>query len=819
MPSFADPRCRRHGGPLRLLRLLVLLLGVFLAAMPGAAAETGDLASDLDIMVDRANEIIKNELTTTAEIEAIRAQLATQRDKVVAEQHSYAPAITEINARITALGPVPAEGATEAPEVAALREQLNEELAQAQAPAAVAAESAQRASATIDSIDRLVRSRFSAELVARAPMPLLPKNWMVAAEELGHRFADLRRRVLEAISQPEVSASLYRRLPLHLAIALSGIVLAVVVRRRIGDWIDRRFAKGGGGQRMTAWFIALRNLNRLLLPVVGAILVIAALDPVALTRGDIEGRLLRLPGAVALLIVSSWLATSLFSPGAPEHRPLPLDDRDAREGAVLTVVSGVLLAATALLRNLIAVWDLSTTTQAVLGLLLIIVGTPVVWRFARLLSVLSTRIPGQGPQADGGDGGDALILPMLVQASSRGLRLIALAIPVLGALGFVPAAAFFGIGALLSLALAGLAIVIFLLLNTAFLALLRPEPGNGGLIPVVIGLLVLLACIPVAALIWGARPSDIRDTWALLRDGVTLGGVRISINVVVVFVAVFLLILTLTRLLQTALRSTVLPRTRLDTGARDAVLAGVGYVGFAMAGISGVSAAGVNLASLAIVAGALSVGIGFGLQAVVSNFVSGIILLVERPIKQGDWIEVGAQSGYVRGIRVRSTEIETFDRASLIVPNSQLISGVVLNRTHMGMSGRLIVPISVAYDTDPRVVERILLDIADAHPLVLDAPPPAVLFMNVASDQLDFELRCRLRDVNFMLSVRSDLNFTIVERFRAEGIEFPLPARSRAAQIVAEQSVVRPDASAEIPAPKPPHAMVGDGGAKTDGQA
>ena len=135
---------------------------------------------------------------------------------------------------------------------------------------------------------------------------------------------------------------------------------------------------------------------------------------------------------------------------------------------------------------------------------------------------------------------------------------------------------------------------------------------------------------------------------------------------------------------------------------------------------------------------------------------SKVSISVERPVKEGDWIEVGGFSGYVKGLNVRSTEIETFDRASVILPNSDLIAGTVLNRTHSGMSGRLQVAVSVVYDSDPKRVEAILLEIAESHPLVLQEPAPRVLFMDLGPDSM---------------------NFDIIERFRREGIRIPFYGR------------------------------------------
>ena len=170
-------------------------------------------------------------------------------------------------------------------------------------------------------------------------------------------------------------------------------------------------------------------------------------------------------------------------------------------------------------------------------------------------------------------------------------------------------------------------------------------------------------------------------------------------------------------------------------------------------------------------------GVGFGLQSIVNNFVSGLILLAERPIKTGDWVTTSDGEGYVKKISVRSTEISTFDNATVIVPNSELITNSVTNWTHDGNEGRIIIPIGVSYDSDPHRVREILLDCATRHPLVLHDPSPVVYFADFGASSLDFQLRCYLPDINYGLSTKSELRFMILSELRAAGIEIPFPQR------------------------------------------
>jgi len=293
------------------------------------------------------------------------------------------------------------------------------------------------------------------------------------------------------------------------------------------------------------------------------------------------------------------------------------------------------------------------------------------------------------------------------------------------------------------------------------------------------GLLRALLFVVAAFLLIGGLGASVTDfTSALDRFsfGIEIGQVRIALFDVLAAVGLLIAGLAFTRVVHSWLANTVLPRASIEVGLQNSIATIFGYVGVILAALLALSQIGINLQNVALVAGALSVGIGFGLQAIVSNFVSGIILLAERPIRVGDIIVVKGEEGYVRRISVRSTEIETYDRANVIIPNTELVTNVVKNWTHLDTSGRTIVKISVAVNSNPEKVREILFATADQHAQVMKNPPPRVLLLGMGGNGLDFELRCIVTNVDFAATVRSDLYFSILQSFRAQGIEMPPPA-------------------------------------------
>jgi small-conductance mechanosensitive channel len=277
---------------------------------------------------------------------------------------------------------------------------------------------------------------------------------------------------------------------------------------------------------------------------------------------------------------------------------------------------------------------------------------------------------------------------------------------------------------------------------------------------------------------WGFQPGDIQ-AWAYkLATGVQIGSVTISFLGILTGIVVFVIGYFLTRWFQGWLDGSVMARGKVDTGVRNSIRLGVGYAGVALAGLVGISAAGIDLSNLALVAGALSLGIGFGLQNVVSNFVSGLILLAERPFKVGDWIVAGDVSGTVRKISVRATEIETFQRQAVILPNSNLINNAVGNWTHRNKLGRIDIKVGVAYGSDVKRVHAILMDIARAHPMVLKNPEPFVLFANFGAAALEFEIRVFVADIMNGSVVQNDIRFAIFDVFEEEQVEIPSTPRA-----------------------------------------
>jgi len=307
---------------------------------------------------------------------------------------------------------------------------------------------------------------------------------------------------------------------------------------------------------------------------------------------------------------------------------------------------------------------------------------------------------------------------------------------------------------------------------------------------IVLTLAILGLGVPLLFLLWGFKWVDIRG-WVL--GGLTefsVGSISISITGILAGIIVFFVGFYATRLFQRWLDGDVLSRSRMDVGVRNSIRTAVGYAGITIAALIGVSAAGLDLSQLALVAGALSLGIGFGLQNIVSNFVSGLILLAERPFKVGDWIEAGGISGTVKSINVRATEIETFQRKTMILPNSDLINSAVGNWTHRNTLGRIEIPVGVSYASDPNLVRDTLLEIAHDHPRVLSNPEPFVVFANFGDSSLDFELRAYLADINYMLTVSTEVRFAIYERFKAVGIEIPFPQRDVNLRVVGKEEAM-----------------------------
>lgn len=778
--SEALTRHGRHGdmpmGVMLWLRTLMLALIVALAAIPvlaqdGAGAAGEDAGPDYKAWQSFAEQVdarLADDATSDAALDELRNGLVEWRTTFQSAQATNASRIGTVKEQIQALGPAPEDGESEVAELAERRQDLGELLARLQAPVLTAEEAYRRADGLIRALDRNLRDRQANQLLQLWPSPVNPANWPEALIGLSDTFIRIWNEGAGAWDRPRTSRQFFDNLPLTIFLLAVSLAAMIFARRWIELFSDR--LRGGSSAAGRQILAIIASLGEVVVPVVGVVAFSAALGRTGLL-GALTGAIVNaLPYLGVGLFGAIWLGGRAFPRVERSSIALPLPPELRGEGRFLAKVMGAVAVAEVLRRLTMSQQAYSDAVTSVASFPILLVGGLALWRMGRLLRRLK----------DPKDDSTNYFLTVL---SMLGRVVAALGIigPLLAAFGYVTAGKALVFPAIISL---GLLTTLLVLQNflTRLWALLtragRTDEGEEGLAPVFFGFVLALASLPVFALIWGARLADLTELWTRFREGFAVGGTTISPTDFVVFAVVFAIGYLATSLVKGALRNTILPRTRIDTGGRNALVAGTGYIGIVIAAVLAITAAGIDLTGLAIVASALSVGVGFGLQTIVQNFVAGIILMIERPMSEGDWIFVNGTHGTVRGISVRSTRIQTFDRCMVVVPNADLVSQQVTNYTRFGLAGRLVVSVSVAWGPDSRRVEALLREIAEAQPMVVLKPPPMIVLMSLDADGMNFDLQMILRDINFINYVRNDVNHMIARRFHDEGIETALTRTS-----------------------------------------
>ena len=750
-----------------ILRTWLLVLGLVFWACAALAQEPINY-EDWTRTANRAETTIETGRASDQALEVLRRDLAAWRESFLSAQSQNSERIDTLRQQIAALGPAPDTEAGEQPEstdVAARRAELNEQLSRLRAPVVSAEEAYTRADGLIREIDNLIRERRTNRLLELGPTPLNPAHWTETGQALLQTLGEIVDETSTAWESPVERRQLYSNLPVVLLLLVLGLVLIARGRRWVTRLVNFLRSRTRPGSEVSS-FIA--SLGQIVVPLAGLLLLTIAAQLTGLIGIHGQPLIEHLAGWGATILLTWWVGERVFS-RSDRTAAFQLEPARRKEARFYSIVIGIGLVAHDLIGTASISGSYSSNVTNVLELPVLVLVGLTLFRMGQILSSVNPNTDEETEQVFG------MRLMWLV---GKAAMLIGVVGPVMGAIGYSAAATALVYPAVSSLLLFALLVVFQrLFYEIYFLITGERDAETGGLIPVLMGFALSLAALPVLALIWGARVADLTELWARFQEGFAVGDSRISPVDFLTFVIVFMLGYLATRLVQGALRSVVLPKTRIDAGGQTALLSGISYVGIFLAGLIAITSAGIDLTALGYVAGALSVGIGFGLQNIVSNFVSGIILLIERPISKGDWIAVGSQMGYVRDISVRSTRIETFDRTDVIVPNSDLISGTVTNYTRGNTIGRVIVGIGVAYGTDTRKVEAVLTEIANSHPMVLANPAPFIAFKEFGADSMNFEIRAILRDVNWVLAVQTEMNHLIAKRFAEEGIEIPFAQR------------------------------------------
>ena len=748
--------------------VLILWLGLWvtLASAQTSAQATPDY-SRWAATANMAQDTLEAGTANEAFLIKLREQLALRRSDFSEVQNSNSARLAILEEQLAALGPAPENG-TESAEISVRRASLAQDIDAINAPRIRAKEAYKQADGLIREIDAALSVKQTENLLKLGPSPIDLRLWPEAALRVTEKLQSLVGSVSTAWNTPVLRDKARDQLPLILTLLLAITVLLTQGRR----WLARALRRLFGSEHACGVDLAryLQALGQLVIVMLCVFLLSRAWSVSRLYDLDLNVLLQAATWIFAPLFISRWLASQLCPVDDTTRSALSLSSGSSVQAGFLIRLLGVVVSMMILTDYLRDMGDFSNGTAAVIVFVLVSIAGVGTFRLGGLLWRQSHRSQAAVEVEQ--------VPHRFVVRLGQGLAIIAAISIALAVIGYSDLAVALLRASLLSTGFLGILFVTFdAVRNTSAMLSTDRSAGHDSLAAVVVNAGLMVVSLPIFALIVGVRKSKLTELWSSFKSGVTFGEVQLSPGVVLQLIVVFFIGMLMTRLIQRTLKNRVLTKTKIDAGGQNAILSGIGYFGIFLAAVVAITSAGLDLSSLAIVAGALSVGIGFGLQNIVSNFVSGIILLIERPISVGDWIEVGGNMGIVKKISVRSTSIQTFDRTDVIVPNADLVSGTVTNYTHGSSVGRIIVPVGVAYGNDTREIEQLLLPLAQKHPLVLKDPAPSVVFQGFGADSLNFEIRALLGDINFGLTVRSELNHQIYEVLTAHGIEIPFGQR------------------------------------------
>ena len=746
-------------------------------------------------VLERVAEQLKDKDLSLAVLGNLEATVDQVRGQVNAARDPVRKNVDSIGELIKALGPPPKEGEPpEAENIAAQRRDLSRQLSVPQGQLAKLDLIVRGSTLLANQIDQARARVVTAQLLVRTPSLLAADTWTRAATE----FVAMGKRVATSPGRWSQSEEARRAIAGgYIAGALVSMVAAALLGWFVRRWLIRTFGRKreitDPSYRMRVLAALAEATARTVIPILVVGVAYAALARRGLLFGTFEHLMVGIVWAVVWVSVLRGLPRAMLSPSIPHWRLVHMGDLAARLWYRRALAFAVIIGIDQLIFFPFSSLEPSVLLEftytfigngALSAVTLAVVLDKRLWRTpeeeARAVALAAGEPPG----------------PPLDESAHRSrwwlvgrvfLGATALAIPITDLAGFGVLAEYIARRLVATEGVLLVAVVLHGMARDLVAAFTRddekPPAPDEPASPIYVWSVLLLDIGLVVAIVfflvplWGGRWDNIfeRIGWAL--SGFRVGDRTFSLTDVLMGIVVFVVLLVLFRFIRRFLDERVLKQTRMDVGVRDAIKTGIGYVGVVLAALIAIDTAGIDLTGLAVVAGALSVGIGFGMQSVVNNFVSGLILLVERPIKVGDWIVVGQDEGTVRRISVRSTEIQTFSNSTVIVPNSELIAGRVTNWMYKDQSGRAELPIGVAYGSDTAKVREVLLDCVKGREGVKAWPQPYVVFMDFGDSALLFQLRFYVRNVDSRLSIMSDVRFAIDAAFREAGITIPFPQR------------------------------------------